>query len=32
MFWIGILVGSIGTILLELLYCVLTLGGYEDDR
>lgn len=31
MFWIGLLVGIIGTILLEFLYCALTLGSSDDD-
>ena len=32
MFWLGLIVGVIGTILLIFLYCALTLGGYDDDE
>ena len=32
MFWLGLIVGVIATVLLELLYCALTLGGYDDDE
>lgn len=36
MFWlgllIGLLIGMVGTILLEILYFTLTLGNYEDDE
>ena len=32
MFWLGLLVGIVGTVLLEFLYCALTLSGYEDDE
>lgn len=32
MFWLGLIVGVIGTILLEFLYCALTLNKYEDDE
>lgn len=32
MFWLGLLVGIVGTLLLEFLYCALTLGSYEDDE
>ena len=32
MFWLGLLVGVIGTVLLEFLYCALTLSDYEDDE
>ena len=32
MFWLGLIVGCIGTILLEFLYCALKLSGYEDDE
>ena len=29
-FWIGLIIGIIGTILLEFLYCALTISGDED--
>lgn len=29
-FWIGVLIGVTGTILLEFLYCALTISGDED--
>lgn len=32
MFWLGLIVGVIGTVLLEFLYCALTLNKYEDDE
>ena len=32
MFWIGLIIGIIGTILLELLYCILTVGSIDDDK
>lgn len=32
MFWLGLVVGVIGTVLLEFLYCALTLSNYEDDE
>ena len=32
MFWIGLFIGIIATILVEFIYCALTLGSYEDDE
>lgn len=31
MFWVGLIVGCVGTVLLEFLYCALTLGSSDDD-
>lgn len=31
MFWLGLIIGIIGTVLLEFLYCALTLGSSDDD-
>lgn len=31
MFWLGLLVGVIGTVLLEFLYCALTLSDEDDE-
>lgn len=30
-FWIGLMVGMTGTVLLEFLYCALTISGDDDN-
>lgn len=32
MFWLGLICGIIGTVLLEFLYCALVVAGENDEK